>query len=855
MCSHILCIDRNVRNIPWLAASAIIALIGVRTVHASDACGGQWLPGLSMNGVSDWVHALEKWDKDGDGPQPPVLVIGGSFGHAGTVSAQNLAMWDGQQFSSFDDMPNGLVSVVQSLADGGLIIAGHFTMVGNVPANGIARWNGKTWFGLGAGINGHLLDVCEMPNGDIVAAGEFTEAGGIPATNIARWDGTAWSSMLGGANNWVEALEIFEGNLIAGGHFTAIGGIDVNYIAQWNGQNWSPVGAGTHRVYDLKSLPNGDLAAVGLGVSIWDGNRWQNINANFNMLAGIHAVDVRDDGSLVIGGNFSLPCSPPCLNVAIWDGANWSTSAQGYWMGALSGTVHALAVIGNDVYAGGPFQTAASVFATCVARWNGDTWSPLVTGPPAPRAKCVSVHPNGDLIACGWFTSDDGATFSPIGRWNGVKWSLIPLEMTSNPYFVLCMSDGAIVSAASGGSPTHKIIRWDGEHWTVIASSSNAFGPMAELSNGDLAAVGTFTGQSGANFTGIGRWNGSAWQQLETNYNGSVLVLKLLANDDLLVAGGFTSIGGVQANRIARWNGSKWAPLGAGMNAAVHGVKVLASSEIVAVGDFTQADSAPANYVAAWNGSVWNALGTGLPTTTGLIDQLPNSDLLVQSGLGGQPSQQLYRWDGIEWSLFSTFTGAWVAPSLQDLRVLSNGEVVVVGEFYLVNGKSSPYFARWTETNSPLIAEHPNDAHASVGQQVSLHVTPASGYENLTFQWSKNGNGLVDGVTPSSSIISGATSNSITISNAQQEDAGAYNVVIANACGKAASNPSTVTIALLGDIVPPGGNGVVDVDDLLAIINAWGPCPPGTIDDCPEDLTANGVVNVDDLLIVINAWG
>ena len=26
------------------------------------------------------------------------------------------------------------------------------------------------------------------------------------------------------------------------------------------------------------------------------------------------------------------------------------------------------------------------------------------------------------------------------------------------------------------------------------------------------------------------------------------------------------------------------------------------------------------------------------------------------------------------------------------------------------------------------------------------------------------------------------------------------------------------------DIAPPGGNGVIDVDDLLLVINSWGPC-------------------------------
>jgi len=55
---------------------------------------------------------------------------------------------------------------------------------------------------------------------------------------------------------------------------------------------------------------------------------------------------------------------------------------------------------------------------------------------------------------------------------------------------------------------------------------------------------------------------------------------------------------------------------------------------------------------------------------------------------------------------------------------------------------------------------------------------------------------------------------------------------------------------------PGGGDGVVNVNDLLAVINAWGPCPappaPGT---CLPDITGDGIVNVNDLLAVINAWG
>ena len=54
-----------------------------------------------------------------------------------------------------------------------------------------------------------------------------------------------------------------------------------------------------------------------------------------------------------------------------------------------------------------------------------------------------------------------------------------------------------------------------------------------------------------------------------------------------------------------------------------------------------------------------------------------------------------------------------------------------------------------------------------------------------------------------------------------------------------------------GDVT---GNGVTNVDDLLAVINSWGSCP-GV---CPADIAPPGgncLINVDDLLGVINDWG
>ena len=55
-----------------------------------------------------------------------------------------------------------------------------------------------------------------------------------------------------------------------------------------------------------------------------------------------------------------------------------------------------------------------------------------------------------------------------------------------------------------------------------------------------------------------------------------------------------------------------------------------------------------------------------------------------------------------------------------------------------------------------------------------------------------------------------------------------------------------------GDIT---GDGNVNVDDLLAVINGWGVCG----NPCPADIapapSGDGIVNVDDLLMVVNNWG
>ena len=77
------------------------------------------------------------------------------------------------------------------------------------------------------------------------------------------------------------------------------------------------------------------------------------------------------------------------------------------------------------------------------------------------------------------------------------------------------------------------------------------------------------------------------------------------------------------------------------------------------------------------------------------------------------------------------------------------------------------------------------------------------------------------------------------------------NVHIIQRLGTGSTDPCQVPLHnCRADVAPVAGNGVVDIDDLLAVINNWGATGAN-----PADVNHDNVVNIDDLLAVIGAWG
>lgn len=74
------------------------------------------------------------------------------------------------------------------------------------------------------------------------------------------------------------------------------------------------------------------------------------------------------------------------------------------------------------------------------------------------------------------------------------------------------------------------------------------------------------------------------------------------------------------------------------------------------------------------------------------------------------------------------------------------------------------------------------------------------GEEPIRYQWEHDGVALVDGPTPSGSVISGAATGAMTISNISFADIGEYNCAASNDCATVTGRPASLHVRQRGDM-------------------------------------------------------
>ena len=513
--------------------------------------GGQitWADTVNVRNLARWDG--ERWHDVGGGAgdtwrsvntifiKDNDLYVGGDFNSVGggSLDANFIAKWDGENWSAFGDGPSDHVRSITLDDEGTLYIGGSFLFRywdgekwieagggigsgfyylysvyhtnGNVFIGGrffttatetkyidgepeynrtavtrIARLNvnEKKWYALGKGgngVNGEIHSIVRGPSGELYIGGFFTIAGGTEVRNIAMWDGTQWSSMGGGVSGTVYALAVDGDYVYAGGYFTGAGEVQVNRVARWNGENWDDMGGGVR------------------------GAPWYTSPV-------IHAITVTGN-DVYVGGYFEEAGNVEANNIARWDGEKWHSLGEGAYNG-VEGNVITLAQHGEDLFVGGSFSKAGGRTVNNITRWDGREWHRLQGGVDG-IVRSIAVAGN-NIIAAGTFTH------------------ALNLEPLNN-------------------ITVNRIARWNREHWSGMGDGFtgwyvdvNAVSVVADK----IFAGGTFWGY-------VAWWTGTNWERLD--WLGAAesvpVVHSLAAGSALYVGGQFEMAGGNDSFNLARW--------------------------------------------------------------------------------------------------------------------------------------------------------------------------------------------------------------------------------------------------------------------------------------------------------------
>lgn len=303
------------------------------------------------------------------------------------------------------------------------------------------------------------------------------------------------------------------------------------------------------------------------------------------------------------------------------------------------------------------------------------TWTHSPT--PNPNAMfsqllgVAAIAPN-DIWAVGEYDSLAG-TYTPMLRsitthWDGAAWTTFPSPAVGPSGTTLTAVAGAASNAVwavgysnTYGTPQTLVQKWDGTHWSVVASPVITGGSSLEavtlLTPTDLWSVGNRAGglpqfnTSTASLTV--HFNGTSWVAVPSpnvgnRWNDLVAVSGTSAND-VWAVGCWRDIGGLFQNLAMHWNGASWSvvatPNVAGAENQLQGVVAISSNDAWAAGRVNDGISERAIFLH-WNGASWTVVpgpGGSVNGGSGLVALASNDVWAVGSTVS--------HWDGSSWSL------------------------------------------------------------------------------------------------------------------------------------------------------------------------------------------------------------
>jgi hypothetical protein len=480
---------------------------------------------------------------------------------------------------------------------------------------------------------------------------------------------------------------------------------------------------------------------------------------------------------------------------------------------------------GSSLIAGGAFEYAGSTIARGVAIQQNGSWQQMGDGLASDDGTSANVRSltshQGSIYAGGNFTRSGATTgLSNLARWNGSAWTSVAGGTQGSVFTMLSdAATGALIAGGSftraGGVDAQRVARLVNGSWQAMgagfSNGANAASVFAfAFYNNELYAGGNFTASGSTSILALAKWNGAAWVPVVNNsgvglWSGTTqaqVYALTVHNGELIIGGTFVAAGGEpNTAALAKFNGTRFAAVGLPLETDIQFARVSVTAlrstpdGLIVAGNFTNCAGLPALNIAKHFNGAWSALGLGVEAL----------------------------------------------PPLGAVRTLASvgSDILVGGDIRSAGGVASAGVARWAlqgGNTGPVFATTPGAPTRNCGSNVTLNATLTRNDVGLSVRWRKNGVVVQPGTQPSGSVITGADSLSITISNARPADSGEWVCEASNPCGTAFSTGAALTIT---PCVPTGpqcdsidfnNDGFFpteqDITDYIRVLMG-APCPDG----------------------------
>jgi len=168
----------------------------------------------------------------------------------------------------------------------------------------------------------------------------------------------------------------------------------------------------------------------------------------------------------------------------------------------------------GNIYAGGEFDSAGGLSVPHVAKWDGNSWSPLGPGLTDAVIK-LTLDPFGNLYAVGRFQTSAGIRMNRVAKWDGTTWS--PLGSGLNSITYAAAQDGVGHLYVGGAFTTA------GTNYSAYVAQANLLDSLGLISITKIpdGVSMTLQGRPGSSCIWQSSTNFTNWSPVATNVCGT----------------------------------------------------------------------------------------------------------------------------------------------------------------------------------------------------------------------------------------------------------------------------------------------------------------------------------------------